>query len=142
VGPDARCNRGANRVVTTEKLQREVACPLRDSVAPMTPSAAMARGIPDRAERLPYPDGANRGENIRHAIEERPVETATGPLAVSMSMGVAVRQDSNAEQLVKEADVALYRAKEGGRNREVLAKPSGLSEIRASKMTQHPDSAV
>jgi hypothetical protein len=45
--------------------------------------------------------GAKRAENIRHAIEERPVETATGPLAVSMSLGVAGTedwQDSSAEQ--------------------------------------------
>ncbi len=89
--------------------------------------------------------GANRAENIRHAIEERPVATATGPIAVSMSLGVAGTEhwrDSSAEQLIKEADVALYRAKEWGRNRAVLAKPSGLSEIRASKMTRHPVSAV
>jgi len=69
------------------------------------------------------------------------VETATGPLAVSMSLGVAGTedwQDSNAEQFIKEADVALCRAKEWGRNRAVLAKPSRLNEIRASKMTQDP----
>jgi GGDEF domain-containing protein len=84
-------------------------------------------------------------ENIRRAIEKRPVETATGPIAVSMSLGVAGTedwQDLNAKQLIKEADVALYRAKEWGRNRAVLAKPSGLSEIRAAKVMQHPVSAV
>jgi diguanylate cyclase (GGDEF)-like protein len=89
--------------------------------------------------------GANRAESIRHTIEERPVETETGPLAVSISLGVAGTedwQDSNAEQLIKEADVALYRAKELGRNRSVLAKPSGLQEIRFSRITQHPVSAA
>jgi GGDEF domain-containing protein len=86
--------------------------------------------------------GANRAENIRRAIEERPLETATGPLAVSMSLGVAGTEDwrdSNAEQLIKQADVALYRAEEWGPE---PAKPSGLSEIRASKMTQNPLFAV
>jgi two-component system, cell cycle response regulator len=59
--------------------------------------------------------GANREENIRRAIARRPVVTATGPIAVSMSLGVAGSedwQDSTAEQLIKETDVALYRAKE------------------------------
>ena len=88
--------------------------------------------------------GASRAENTRHAIKERPVATATGPIAVSMSLGVAGTEDwrdSSAEQLIKEADVALYRAKEWGRNRAVLAKPSGLTEIRASRMTPDPVSA-
>jgi hypothetical protein len=31
-------------------------------------------------------------ENIRHAIEKRPVETATVPIAVSMSLGVPARK--------------------------------------------------
>jgi diguanylate cyclase (GGDEF)-like protein len=78
---------------------------------------------------------ASRAEAIRRAIHERPVESAPGTLAISMSLGVAGTedwQDANPEQLIKEADVALYRAKELGRNRSVLAKPSGLQEIQMS----------
>ncbi len=69
--------------------------------------------------------GANRAESIRHTIEERPLETVTGSVAVSMSFGVAGTedwQDSNAEQLIKEADVALL-PREG-----VGQKPLGACE--------------
>jgi predicted signal transduction protein with EAL and GGDEF domain len=62
-----------------------------------------------------------------------------------MSLGVAGTedwQDSNAEQLIKEADVALYRAQEWGRNRAVLARPSGLTLIRASRVIPDPVSAA
>jgi two-component system cell cycle response regulator len=89
--------------------------------------------------------GARRAENIRQAIGERPVVTATGPVTVSMSLGVASTedwQDLHAEQLIKEADVALYRAKEWGRNRAVLTKPSGLKQIGAFRMTKNPVSAA
>jgi two-component system cell cycle response regulator len=56
---------------------------------------------------------ASRAEAIRRAIRKRPVESAAGTLAISMSLGVAGTedwQDANPEQLIKEADVALYRA--------------------------------
>ena len=50
-----------------------------------------------------------------------------------MSFGVAGTDDwqkLNAQQLIHEADIALYRAKALGRNRSVLARPSGLQEVR------------
>ena len=37
--------------------------------------------------------GANRAETIRRPIHEHPFETATGPLAISMSLGVAGTED-------------------------------------------------
>src|ERR1700688_3370962 len=73
--------------------------------------------------------GANRAEHMRHAIYDHAVETASQAVAISMSFGVAGTEDwqeLNAEQLIHEADVALYRAKSLGRNRTVLARPSGL----------------
>jgi predicted signal transduction protein with EAL and GGDEF domain len=50
-------------------------------------------------------------------------------------------QELNAEHLIHDADVALYRAKSLGRNRTVLARPSGLQEIREIIETQDPVSA-
>jgi predicted signal transduction protein with EAL and GGDEF domain len=58
-----------------------------------------------------------------------------------MSLGVAGTQDWqewNAEQLIHEADIALYRAKHLGRNRSVIAKPSGLEEFQAVSQTEDP----
>jgi two-component system, cell cycle response regulator len=76
--------------------------------------------------------GAKRAESIRRIIHERPIETAAGAVPVSMSLGLAGTEDwqeLNAEQLIHEADLALYRAKHLGRNRSVIARPAGLEEI-------------
>jgi PleD family two-component response regulator len=75
---------------------------------------------------------AKRAEHVRGVICERPIETEIGAVPVSMSWGIAGSEqwpDLNAEKLINEADVALYHAKHGGRNRCVVAKPSGLQEV-------------
>ncbi len=63
------------------------------------------------------------GERIRQAME-RPIDTDSGELVVTISMGAAVfepAKDDSPEDFLKRADQALYQAKEGGRNRMVLA---------------------
>jgi diguanylate cyclase (GGDEF)-like protein len=47
------------------------------------------------------------------------METDGGPVAVTISLGVtkATPNTSNLEELLKNADRALYAAKQGGRNR-------------------------
>jgi two-component system, cell cycle response regulator len=56
---------------------------------------------------------------IRHSIAEPPFLTDRGTTLVTVSMGATVSdgsEDGNCESLLQEADVALYRAKQGGRN--------------------------
>jgi predicted signal transduction protein with EAL and GGDEF domain len=59
-----------------------------------------------------------------------------------MSLEVAGTDDwkngLTAEQLIHEADVALYRAKETGRNRSVLALPSGPQDAVAPARKEAP----
>ena len=58
-----------------------------------------------------------KAEAIRHAVEATRTTTDTGSLQVTISMGVYERQeDDSLENAIKYADVALYRAKENGRN--------------------------
>ena len=62
------------------------------------------------------------GERIRKAIEERSVKTGSGPVRVTVSVGLTnfdSETDKAEEDLLKQADDALYAAKEGGRNRVV-----------------------
>ena len=60
-------------------------------------------------------------ERIRERVEAMPfpVQKATRSIPVTVSIGVAVRQatDTGPGDLIKRADLALYRAKANGRNR-------------------------
>lgn len=63
-------------------------------------------------------------ERLRESICEQPIESATHSLTVTLSLGVAdAAEFSQAEQLVRAADDALYRAKRGGRNRVEIVAP-------------------
>lgn len=60
-------------------------------------------------------------ERIRLAVEATPIPNGGSPLHVTLSIGLAVRVpvDGDGSQLLANADAALYRAKESGRNRVV-----------------------
>ncbi|MFN7065426.1 MAG: GGDEF domain-containing protein [Aquificaceae bacterium] len=64
-------------------------------------------------------------EKIRRVVENHPIETSMGALKKTISIGVSeFPMDSDKIwQCVKFADVALYKAKEFGRNRVVRFKP-------------------
>ena len=62
-------------------------------------------------------------ERIRLAVMDTPFETRKGPLAVTLSAGVAALdpRGGNPAALLEAADGALYQAKAGGRNRVAVA---------------------
>jgi diguanylate cyclase (GGDEF)-like protein len=64
-------------------------------------------------------DGATHvAERIRAAIADTPIDTDAGPIPITISVGIAHRgqDDTNAGTLLGRADIALYQAKEEGRN--------------------------
>jgi diguanylate cyclase (GGDEF)-like protein len=72
-----------------------------------------------------------RAEEIRKAVAGLPIQTARGPLSVTMSVGVLSSSDwpqYNTEEILCEADAALYRAKGSGRNCSQLARPNVPSQ--------------
>ena len=81
-------------------------------------------------------EAAENAERLRDALLRRPVETDSGPLKITLSIGgVATGDwpDYNAGQILHLADSALYRAKEEGRNRVAIAGTAELEEaLRAS----------
>ena len=63
------------------------------------------------------PTALQQAEHLRTAIAELVVQTDSGPLTVTTSIGVAVGTPGEAlEAVVHRADQALYSAKESGRN--------------------------
>lgn len=66
---------------------------------------------------------------IRLSIAQEPFRTAAGDVPVTMSLGVSSTDFPDLvdpESLIRAADEALYRAKHEGRNRVVMALPSGM----------------
>lgn len=63
------------------------------------------------------------GERIRQAVSAAPFGRAREPFSITVSIGVAAfsAAQASADALIKQADEALYRAKEAGRNRVVTA---------------------
>jgi diguanylate cyclase (GGDEF)-like protein len=66
----------------------------------------------------------NKAELLRAALTREPIETQSGALKITMSIGGVATEDwpaKSANQILQMADLALYRAKEEGRNRTVMA---------------------
>lgn len=72
------------------------------------------------------PGAYNAAERIRKAVSDMRFE-GEEPFGIHVSIGVAERTQlggGSAEDLIRAADEALYRAKNGGRNRTCLAESS------------------
>jgi len=66
-------------------------------------------------------------DKIRTAVGDRPFDLDTGPIWVTLSVGVAAYPEhgSSGKELLAAADSALYRAKAGGRDRVEHAQGDG-----------------
>ena len=66
-----------------------------------------------------------RAEEVRNGIANHPVQTMSGPLPITMSLGVLASRDCDlrlVEEILSEVDSALYQAKANGRNCVMLAQ--------------------
>ena len=63
-------------------------------------------------------------ERLRSAIEEEPIKVPNGEIALTVSVGVAAKDDytTDLETLIARADQAMYIAKHKGRNRVAISK--------------------
>ncbi len=83
-------------------------------------------------------DGMNRAEEFRCAISQIPICVSSKQIQVTCSFGVAENFESiTSEELINNADAALYFAKESGRNcvRAFAAQPKSPCEATKSPLT-------
>lgn len=75
-------------------------------------------------------DGVKLAERLRAAVAALRLTTLNGPLTLSCSFGVSeMMPGESIDDLLKRADVALYAAKTGGRNRVMAADTYHASDV-------------
>src|SRR6267154_515744 len=87
------------------------------------------------------PSALQRAEQIRRAIASTRVQTARGPVPVTMSLGILASTEWGvlpAEELLREADVALYKAKDAGRNCVKVASSHVPPNVPLQSLEEHP----
>jgi diguanylate cyclase (GGDEF)-like protein len=123
-----------------DELLMAVASRLRESVRPGDTIARLGGDefavMVQQSERA-RDDGILVAERIMRAFQE-PVEAAQETISVHLSIGIATTSDSRrADELIRNADLAMYRAKESGKGRfeifdlqmrDAVLKRHGLKE--------------
>jgi diguanylate cyclase (GGDEF)-like protein len=80
-----------------------------------------------------------RAEEIRNTITQRPVQTSAGQVPVTMSLGLLLSHEwgkLSVEELLREADSALYAAKRAGRNCVKVANTNAASVVTDSQVDE------
>src|SRR5205085_9508468 len=84
-------------------------------------------------------------ERIRRAVAERPfdVETSSEPIRATVSIGVAgfPKDATDTNELIHQADLAVYRAKLQGRNRvlDASSEPLLVPQDRSTRLVAVPE---
>jgi len=119
-----------------DELLVEMAGRLRDAVRPSDTVVRMGGD-----EFVVLVEGMTRSEDLAGLVDRvrdaiaQPVLLAGQPITVTASIGIALADGHTADALLRDADTALYRAKDRGRNRfEIFDEALRASAVRRLEM--------
>ncbi len=111
----------AGDAVLREVSRRIAGCVRKSDIAVRYGGEEFMLILPDTEARML----AAIAEKLRAAVSATPIELGAAgvalPLAISVGVAACRAESDTAESLIARADAALYRAKEGGRNRVEVA---------------------
>ena len=137
-GQAYRCGGEEFAILFPGKTTADVLEHLEKLRADIEASKLRLRG-PDRRQESRGPDRRNQRARGRtqtgHAIRQLSRHTTSQEISVTASIGVATsrREEPSAEEVIRAADKALYRAKAAGRNRiETASAPRRRARSKAA----------